>query len=251
MRTLVIAALLVVLFFAVRTLMRAAPAKSAALIKRFAWIAAILVFLFLLLTGRLPWLFALVAAAIPLLRRVLPYLRHVPFVYSLWSRFAKPLGQNSKSVNGQHSSVSSNYIQMTLDHASGAMNGTVLQGRFKDMHLQAMSLTQLLTLFHEIQNDHDSVALLQTYLDHAHRNWREQAQSAGANQYSKESGNSASLSHSEACQILGVEMDADRAEIIAAHKRLMQKIHPDRGGSPYLAAKINQAKDFLLRKNSN
>jgi len=249
MRTLIVIVLIVVLFFAVRILLKAAPAKMAWFVKRMAWTAGILVFLFLLLTGRMHWLFALVVAAIPLLQRALPYLRYVPVINSLWKRYGGQLGRGGSASSGQYSSVTSYYIKMTLGHHNGAMDGTVLQGQFKGARLQAMSLAQLLQLYGEIQDDKDSVALLQAYLDQTHSSWREQAQAAGANQSSNEAPASNNMSHTEACQILGVDTDAGKAEIVAAHKRLIQKIHPDRGGSSYLAVKINQAKDFLLRKN--
>jgi len=255
MRTLILIGLIFVLIFAVRILMRAAPAKSAWFIQRLVWTAGILVFLFLLLTGRLHWLFALILGAIPLLRRALPYLRYAPIVGSLWKRYGgrgNTIGGNGNgngNTSGQYSTVRSNYIEMTLNHENGAMDGDVLQGQFKGSRLQSMSLVQLLSLLGEVRDDNDSVALLQTYMDHAHHGWREQAQAAGADQANLGTPSSA-MTQSEACQILGVKIDADRAEIIAAHKRLIQKIHPDRGGSPYLAAKINQAKDFLLPKRS-
>lgn len=59
---------------------------------------------------------------------------------------------------------------------------------------------------------------------------------------------STSMTTEEACKVLGVDENASKEEIIEAHRKLIQKIHPDRGGNDYLAAKINQAKDFLLGK---
>lgn len=56
------------------------------------------------------------------------------------------------------------------------------------------------------------------------------------------------MTREEALEILGLNADADKEEIIAAHKKLMQKIHPDKGGSSFLASQINQAKDTLLNR---
>ena len=57
---------------------------------------------------------------------------------------------------------------------------------------------------------------------------------------------SAPNSRSEALAILGLTEDASRDEIIAAHRQLIQKLHPDRGGTAFLAAQINRAKEILL-----
>lgn len=57
---------------------------------------------------------------------------------------------------------------------------------------------------------------------------------------------SSDITEEEAWQLLGLEPNANREEIIQAHKRLIQKVHPDRGGNDYLAAKLNAARDFLL-----
>ncbi len=86
------------------------------------------------------------------------------------------------------------------------------------------------------------------YLLHLWRQYR--FTKSGANQSSSRSQASSGISKTEAYRILGLQEGASKEEILAAHRRLMQKNHPDRGGSVYLATKINQAKDLLLKNNS-
>ena len=132
---------------------------------------------------------------------------------------------------------------MELDHDSGSMDGTVLQGEYKDRRLSVMALADLLELRQACATDADSLQVLEAYLDRVHDQWREQA-----------SGSSAPADVSEvvmntelALEILGLEEGASEDEIVKVHRALMQKLHPDRGGSDYLAKKINMAKDYLLR----
>ena len=103
---------------------------------------------------------------------------------------------------------------------------------------------ELLQLLRECQHDEQSVALLQAYLDRVHaQDWRQQA---GAQEQQQTTSESSEMSREEAYQVLGLSADASDEEIIEAHRRLMQKLHPDRGGSAYLAARINLAKETLL-----
>ena len=91
------------------------------------------------------------------------------------------------------------------------------------------------------------MALLQAYLDRVHGDdWRQRAN--GGREQPRDPGHAGEMSREEALQILGLGADAGEAEIVEAHRRLMQKLHPDRGGSAYLAARINLAKDILLGK---
>lgn len=155
----------------------------------------------------------------------------------------------TQKTQGQRSRVRSAKLEMELDHDSGSMDGIVASGAQEGARLSTLSKEQLQTLHEEFlsSGDQQSVALLEAYLDRMHPEWfsAEQAQSSGQGQ----AGNLASsdMSRDQAYEILGLELGASVPEIKSAHRTLMQKLHPDHGGSTYLAAKINEAKDFLLK----
>jgi hypothetical protein len=124
------------------------------------------------------------------------------------------------------------------------MDGTVLQGAWKGRRLSELSVESLLDLLAECRvSDPDSAQILEAYLERARPEWREKA---GEAKPRAEAPPSASMSREEAYRILGLEPGADEVAVREAHRRLMMKMHPDIGGSSYLAAKINQAKDLLL-----
>ena len=148
-----------------------------------------------------------------------------------------------------HSSVRSAALEMELDHATGAMNGVVLVGRFEGLTLDEMPEPDLLALRGEVAGDGESLALLDAYLDRRFPRWREAGQAdAGAGQAGAT--RTGTMDEQEAYQVLGLEPGAGAAEIREAHRRLMKGAHPDSGGSTFLAAKINEAKDVLLRSHS-
>jgi DnaJ-domain-containing protein 1 len=94
--------------------------------------------------------------------------------------------------------------------------------------------------------DADSGALLDAYLDRREPAWRDNVQSgSSAGQGTARGGK---MTEEEAYQVLGVPPGASAEEIGRAHRALMKKVHPDQGGSTYLAAQINEAKDILLRR---
>ena len=201
--------------------------------------------LVLVLMGRAHWLAAVFAALLPFVRTLLRLLGSIPI--PLLKRVLagiKAAKSRPEPSSGQTSSVQSKYIRMTLNHDSGDINGEVLTGQFKGSTLDQLKLEALLQLLRECQDDEESVALLQAYLDRVYADtWQQQAGAQGQQRTASEPGE---MSREEALQVLGLSSDADEAEIIDAHRRLMQKLHPDRGGSDYLAAKINLAKETLL-----
>ena len=241
MRTLVVLIAIVLLFLIVKSFSKSSPQFTKKLLTQMAIGGGIALFVFLLLTGRMHWVFALVAAALPMLRRLMPLLRFLPMASQFFRR--NQASSSATSSSGQQSSVQSRYLRMTLDHDSGDMDGEILDGSFQGQHLSALNLQELLQLYQEFSSDNDSQALLQSYLDRHHPDWGDQAESYSQRKHYQPS---SEMSEDEARQILGVSESAGEEEIVASHRRLMQKVHPDHGGSTYLAAKINLAKDRLL-----
>lgn len=148
---------------------------------------------------------------------------------------------------GQSSRVRSSFIEMTLDHDTGAMQGTIVAGTHAGRALETFDLPQLLALLPSF--DAESGALLEAYLDRRFPAWREHAQGAGAGGQRGQAA-SGKMTTEEAYQILGLQPGASRDEIGRAHRSLMKKLHPDQGGSTYLAARVNEAKETLLRTHN-
>ncbi len=199
----------------------------------------------LALTGRLHWLFALFAAMVPLLQRVLSLLSYAPLIGRLFTQFRNV---NTSSNPNQNSCVETEYLLMNLDHISGEMTGQVKKGAHSGKSLDNLTLAELVDLYKELAHlDTDSAQLLEAYLDRKYDDkWRDQVEEEDFSQ--AKATQNFSMSVEEAYNILGLDKNANDEEIIEAHRRLMQKLHPDRGGNDYLASKINQAKDILLKK---
>lgn len=156
-------------------------------------------------------------------------------------------------------SVETKTLRMRLDHASGTVDGAVLSGRFRGRRLADLPVTDLVALLDICRReDADSVALLEAYLDRRDAAWREMAPSdtgasgSGAANSGPNAGPNAGpnrgMTRDEALGILGLGADPSAEDVRAAHHRLMKKLHPDQGGTNYLASKVNQAKDALLRE---
>ena len=158
-------------------------------------------------------------------------------------------GGGGGSGGQQRSSVRSAALEMELDHETGAMNGLVLVGAYEGKELDLLEREELFELRSEIADDGESLALLDAYLDRRLAGWREDAHAdADAGQGSPAS--SGPMGKKEAYEVLGLSAGASVEEIRKAHRRLMKTAHPDSGGSTFLAAKINEAKDVLLGSHS-
>jgi len=191
----------------------------------------------LTLTGRMHWVGAAITGAFVFLRQILPWvIRALPFLNKLRER-------NTQS--GQ-SSIQTNHLSATLDHGSGHIEGKIIEGPHKGWLLSELSIMQLEDLLTHYQTeDEESAELLEAYIDQR----RQQADQNTEQQRTANRAASDQSARAEALAILGLDEGSTEEEVVAAHRSLIQKLHPDRGGNDFLAAKINQAKDILLKKN--
>lgn len=208
------------------------------------FVVTLLVIAILIVLGRLPVQFILapIGVAFTYLLRMLPVLlRLLP----MWQMFKSRVSSSAPKTDGSVSKIKTDYLAMTLDHDSGAMAGEVVKGKFAGSQLSALALAQLIELAGELAADSDSAQVFEAYMDRSHPDWRE-----GGYQSSNTAGlqDNTEMTAELAYEILGLPADACKDDITHAHRSLMQKMHPDRGGSDYLAKKINLAKDFLLAK---
>lgn len=216
-----------------------ASQRNAAILK-LALLAGIGLAVLLAVTGRLHFLFAGLAFLYPLLRRLLP---------SLLQGGIGSMAGGAKARSGNQSHVSSDILEMTLDHDTETMTGKVVKGPMEGRELADLSESEFLELLQYCRRqDEDSARLLESYLDRRFGDsWRADDEPASENAQAGANGSAGGpLTDSEALDILGLEPGANRDEIIKAHRRMMQKLHPDHGGSNYLAVRINEAKECLL-----
>lgn len=155
-------------------------------------------------------------------------------------RAARTFARQGAASPNQASDVETAYLAMALDHDSGRMTGRVKQGRFAGQDLAALDLPGLLDLLAEVTAaDPDSVPLLEAWLDRALPEWRSHAPEVPRPGDGK-------MTRAEALAILGLAEGADEAAIQSAYRRLMRTAHPDQGGSDWLAARLNEARDILV-----
>jgi len=153
----------------------------------------------------------------------------------------------TRPTPGQTSNVRSQMLEMRLNHDTGEIDGLVRHGDFEGRMLSQLSIEELLALYDSCLDQTDqSAALLEAYLDSAHPGWHDQRADGDAREAPRHDGGGA-MSHDEALEVLGLDEGANAEDVRQAHRRLMKQFHPDLGGSDYLAAQINRAKELLLQ----
>lgn len=227
---------------AIRWFVHANPASLARRIKIGAiWLGVLLV-IGIAVVGRLPWLLGLLLPLAPLIISILMRRRGAP---------AEDWGIPS----GRQSTVNTDHLSMTFDHDSGELNGRVTAGSYAGRELSGMSMTEVQMLLKEVvaAGDTESSNIITSFLERTYGEaWRHPAGGAEGADGGEHAGAESpppggAMSRDEAWRVLGLSPGASDEEIRSAHRRLMKQIHPDHGGSDYLASKINEAKDVLLR----
>jgi hypothetical protein len=159
-------------------------------------------------------------------------------------RSPRSSARQSRSGQPDESRVRTRFVEMVVDHQSGALSGVVVSGAFRSRPLASLSKAEFARLLDAVSADGETISLLAAYLERERPEWDLGAEA-------DEPGGSPSngrMTAQQARDILNVPEDASRQVIVDAHRRLMQRLHPDRGGSSYLATQVNLAKDVLLRE---
>lgn len=176
----------------------------------------------------------------------------------LLSATQSPVTPRGNPASGRTSQVRTQTLEMTLDLDTGAISGEILRGPYAGQQIDALTPAQIAEIWSECRySDPQSAQILEAYLDREHSGWREHAGASGtggddgSGERRRRDGRDAPagngpMSVEEACDVLGVSPNASEEEIARAHRTRMMQNHPDRGGSTYLAAKINEAKSVLL-----
>jgi hypothetical protein len=224
---------LVLLLWAANAFSKVDPKLAARVLRGIGGVAALLFAAFLLFRGEFGIALPVGAFGLGLLGWL-----------SLWPA---PFGARTKKSTGKTSRVRTAFLEMELDHDSGKMQGQVLAGPHQGATLDTLDRAALLDLFAGI--DSDSRELLAAYLDRREPGWREDVQGDAAAGAAADPPRGSKMTEKEAYQILGIEAGASEQDITRAHRSLMKKLHPDQGGTTYLAARVNEAKDVLLRRH--
>ncbi len=229
---------LVLALFALRAYASAPPAILARVIKNGGGFLSLALAALLLLRGRVDIALALGGLGLWLLG-----------VTGLSRRGFRTAGAGGAGV----SRVRSAMIEMELDRASGAIRGMILAGIFEGRPLDSLTRAQLMTLYQTcLSDDPEGARLLEVYLDRRFSGWRQAGngeRDPGAGARAGPARRPGSITEDEAYEILGLKKGAPPSDIARAHRDLMKKLHPDHGGTTDLAARVNEAKEVLMRRH--
>ena len=155
--------------------------------------------------------------------------------------------RDGSSYQGPHESrVATRYVLLLIDHLSGEMTGRILEGPLAGRALEQTSTEELLGLLRTCYlADAESAEALEVYLSRERGQTIEETPHPRPEAARRDPG-SVQMGADEARAVLGVGPQATPEDVRAAHRRLIQRLHPDRGGSDYLAAKVNEAKRILI-----
>jgi hypothetical protein len=230
---------------ALKAFAQASPAALARLIKRGGGVAALAIALFLLLRGGVALAIGFAGLGFWLLNLGKG---------GLWRMFASPARDASSGTgraSNRASCVRSAMIEMELDHETGKMRGSILAGPEEGKELDSLTRPQCEIIYNLCRRDDpEGARLLEAYLDRRFSGWRpaDEAQSgSGGGAARRRTG---AMSKDEAYEVLGLHKGATREEVVRSHRSLMKKLHPDHGGTTDLAARVNEAKEVLMRRHS-
>lgn len=241
-------ALLIIILLIARWLATAKPADVYGFLRISTLIVLVALTAALLWSGRLMWLLWMLPAWMFWLLRFLVAAQGLRHFWRQWrnATVVQGMGPDGGAPTGQFSEVETRFFQMRLDHDSGEMDGMVREGPHAGRRLSEMPLEALLDLRTECLQDDDSLRLLDSFLDRVHGEDWHAASAESADHRAPDI--STAMDEAAAWKVLDLDPGASAAEIKAAHRRLMGRLHPDHGGSSYLAAQINQAREILLAR---
>lgn len=235
-------AILVGLALGARWYVNASPPAILRVFKWFAIIGSILAVILVILTRQFTWAAFMLIVLLPWLLRA----RQASRMAKNWTRMQNSASGGSGVPPGQTSEIETKYLRMYLAHETGEMNGEVILGEFSGKTLRSLNFEDLISLLKEVKNDSQSAQVLNSYLERYYEDeCRGSRHFEDATDIDREE-TIGPMTREEAYKVLGLEEGATLEDIKEAHRRLMSKLHPDHGGSNYLATKLNEAKELLL-----
>lgn len=228
LKLLIGAAIIYVLFSMIRKYQKAPAHERRSWLIKIVFSIVVIAVIIGAMTGRVPIIAGIVAVGATLAKFGL--------------RWGLPLAKMWFAKSGGNARFKSQHLHITVNFASGQVAGEIIAGEFKGQSLANLSDETLQQLLSEFQrSDKKSYYLLAAYM-----------RSRGFTQHSQQGAQSAEqagggLSVEEALEILNLTSMPTKKEVITAHRKLMSKLHPDKGGSDYLAARVNEAREVLLK----